>query len=391
MKKFAVFAACLLAGAVLFAQAKRDPVAEGYVDWMEVVDKNHLSGRMLCPSDLRHKFVMVIEVDGKDEAALRKQLLAAVPFAQRNFYMASHSAVAWEHYELKRMPLVAVAVFGVKDPEIVRAALKSKEADASRSLAVYRNGLIPIYARLTYAGAPDNAGKRPYAYLMGVTGTEPLAQGPADRSTLSAFTAAIRTAQAKLKSEGWFWLPFTGSIEEPRHFTSLKKMITAKKPKPLTPVMAKIKRAIASKKAEVAKEAQILYDALEQTRSDLVFRIRAEAAACPHRAAYDIQQLLKFWPTEKKRIADYADKIKSIPEAGQLARIFIQMMEWADPAFTPKNAGAAKKIVAELNKIKKQLEKLKESNVMIIQNGASMLDAEIDELISTIPSKVPEK
>jgi hypothetical protein len=168
-------------------------------------------------------------------------------------------------------------------------------------------------------------------------------------------------------------------------------MITAQKPKPLTPVMAKIKRAIASKKAEVAKEAQILYDALEQTRSDLVFRIRAEAAACPHRAAYDIQQLLKFWPTEKKRIADYADKIKSIPEAGQLARIFVQMMEWADPAFVPKNAAAAKKIVAELNKSKKLLEKLKESKVMIVQNGASMLDAEIDELISSIPSKVPEK
>lgn len=391
MKKFAVFAACLLAGAVLFAQAKRDPVAEGYVDWMEVVDKNHLSGRVLCPSDLRHRFVMVIEVDGKDEVALRKQLLAAVPFAQRNFYVASHGAVAWEHYELKRMPLVAVAVFGVKDPEIVHAALKSKDAEESRSLAAYRNGLIPIYARLTYAGAPDNAGKRPCAYLMGVTGTAPLAQGPADRSTLNAFTAAMRTAQAKLKAEGWFWLPFTGSIEEPRHFTSLKKMITAQKPKPLTPVMAKIKRAIASKKAEVAKEAQILYDALEQTRSDLVFRIRAEAAACPHRAAYDIQQLLKFWPAEKKRIADYADKIKSIPEAGQLARIFVQMMEWADPAFVPKNAAAAKKIVAELNKSKKLLEKLKESKVMIVQNGASMLDAEIDELISSIPSKVPEK
>jgi hypothetical protein len=66
-------------------------------------------------------------------------------------------------------------------------------------------------------------------------------------------------------------------------------------------------------------------------------------------------------------------------------------MEWADPAFVPKNAAAAKKIVAELNKSKKLLEKLKESKVMIVQNGASMLDAEIDELISSIPSKVPEK
>jgi hypothetical protein len=391
MKKFAVFAAGLLAGTVLFAQAKRDPVADGYVDWLEVVDKNHLSGRLLCPSDLRNKFVMVVEVEGKDVAELRKQLIAAVPFLQRNYYMASHGAVAWERYELKRMPMVVVAVHGVKDPQIVQEALRSKDQTEARSLAMYRNGLIPVYARLTYDGAPDNAGKRPYAYLMGVTGTEPLAQGPADRATLGAFTAALRTAQAKLAADGWSWRPFTGSIEEPQFFPALKKMLETKKAKPLTGIMAKIKRSISSKKAEVAKEAQILYDALEQTRSDLVFRIRAEAAACPHRAAYDIQQLLKFWPTEKKRVADYAEKMKAVPEAGVLSRVFMQLMEWADPAFVPKNAGAAKKIVAELNKSKKLLEKLKESKNMMVQNGAAMLDAELDELISTIPSKVPEK
>ena len=80
MKKLPLVAAVALAALSLSAQVKRDPVAEGFVDWIGAVDKNQLSGRNLCPSDLRHKFVIVIEVDGKDEAALRKQLLAAAPF-----------------------------------------------------------------------------------------------------------------------------------------------------------------------------------------------------------------------------------------------------------------------------------------------------------------------
>lgn len=391
MKKLPLVAAVALAALSLSAQVKRDPVAEGFVDWIGAVDKNQLSGRNLCPSDLRHKFVIVIEVDGKDEAALRKQLLAAAPFVQRHFYQSSHHSVAWEHHELARDPFVVVSSFGTKDPEVYRAALKSSDQNDSRALTNYASSLIPVYSALTYAGAADNAGKRPFVYLMGVNGVEPLASGPADRTTLDQVTKAIRTEKAKLKSDGWIWLPFTGSIEEPQHYKALKKTITSKKPKPLTADMAKIKRGIASKKPEVAKESQILYDALEQMRSDLVFRIRAEAAACPHRAAYDIQQLLKYWPTEKKRIGDYAEKIKSIPEAGMLARVFIQMMDMADPEFVPKNVGEAKKLVAELGKCKKLLEKLKDSKNVVVQNGASLLDAEIDELISSLPSRVPEK
>ena len=64
-------------------------------------------------------------------------------------------------------------------------------------------------------------------------------------------------------------------------------------------------------------------------------------------------------------------KIKSVPDAEKLAKIFTKVMVWADSDFVCKNAGEAKKIVAELEKkIKPQIAKMKESNVIVIQNGA---------------------
>jgi len=85
-------------------------------------------------------------------------------------------------------------------------------------------------------------------------------------------------------------------------------------------------------------------------------------------------------------------KLKAVPDAEKLAKIFTKLMTWADPEFVCKNAGEAKKIVAELEKkIKPQLAKMKESKVIIIQNGALIIDSQVDELISSIPSRVPEK
>ena len=41
--------------------------------------------------------------------------------------------------------------------------------------------------------------------------------------------------------------------------------------------------------------------------------------------------------------------------------------------------------------MKKDLEKMKESKVIVVQNGALLMDIQVDELISTIPLKVPSK
>ena len=66
-------------------------------------------------------------------------------------------------------------------------------------------------------------------------------------------------------------------------------------------------------------------------------------------------------------------------------------MELDDPSFVCKSAADAKKIVAELNQAKKAIGKFKESKNIRVQNGALTIDMKLDELISSIPTKVPVK
>ena len=100
---------------------------------------------------------------------------------------------------------------------------------------------------------------------------------------------------------------------------------------------------------------------------------------------------MKFWPSEKKKLDEVMQKIKLVPDAEKLAKMFSKAIVWADPNFVCKNAGEAKKIVAELKKMKPALTKMKESKIIEIQNGALLLDAQVDELMSSIPSRLPEK
>ena len=53
--------------------------------------------------------------------------------------------------------------------------------------------------------------------------------------------------------------------------------------------------------------------------------------------------------------------------------------------------GEAASIVKELQKMKVSLANLKESKVIAVQNGAQVIDAQIDELVSTIPDRVAGK
>ena len=122
-----------------------------------------------------------------------------------------------------------------------------------------------------------------------------------------------------------------------------------------------------------------------------MLRIRLEAAKVPHRAYYDFQQFIKYWPSEKKKLDDVMLKIKQCPDAEQLAKLFSRTMIWSDPGFVCKNAGEAKKIVAELKKMKPLLEKLKDSKVVEVQDGAHRLDGRVDEPIATIPDRIPAK
>ena len=376
---------------------KAEPVAEGYPSWIGAVPKNYITGREICASDLRHKITIVLEVDATDEK-LQSQFIMAGKVAALNPLAGSHFGDNWETRVLPRDIIFVISVRGGgKNPaELVLAAMKPpKDADenVSRMIANIRNLSVPVYSDLTYEGATDSTGKRPYVYVMGPTGAKPLYEGTLTAKADQAVKAAYGKAKKQMSADGFKWDPFVGSIAELKNPLLLKALEKGKtaKTSPLAPVLKAIQKDIVSKDPEKAKEAQILYDALEQTRSDLVMRIKMECRECPHRAVYDVQQLLKYWPGEKKRLEAVAAKLKENPEANKLAQIYCKIMVWADSEFTPKNAGEAKKIVGELNKMKKDIEKLKESKTIVVQNGALLMDSQIDDLISAIPTRVPEK
>jgi len=392
MKKSLMLIAVLGVSALVAAPVvKLDPVAEGFPVWQGVVDKNRISGRTLCPSDLRHKVTVVVEFE--PNAALQSQFVLAASLLQATGLVT----IEWDweaNPTLPRDVLVVLVNRGGgrdKDREAIQAACKYKGEDTtiSAGLTQIRGMGCSMYDDVTFAGAPETAGKRPYVYVMGPTGTTPVFQDALDAKSVSAARKAISAEVAKLKKAENKWEPFYGNIPEPKFNPQLAKALA--KGKPLKPVEVAWLKDVVSKDAERATEAQVLYDALQQTRSDIGYRILMEAGACPHRAYYDLQQLIKYWPGEKKKMAAAEAKIKANPEASKLAQMFCKITAWEDANFMCKNAGEAKKIVQDLKKMKKDLEKLKESQVIVIQNGALLMETHVDTLIETMPARVATK
>ena len=397
MKKLLLVGALFGAMALNAAPGKGETVAEGFPAWSGISAKSYLMGREICPSDLRHKVTIVVEVEPRDD--LHAQFLKAGEVAGLDPNAGNHFGDNWETMVLKRDVIVLISVRGGgKDVlEEVKTALKPpKDADESisRLLANLKSAGLPMYREVTFDGGPETEGKRPFVYVLGHTGKEPIFQGALDAAGIKSVKGAVSKAKKKMSEVNFAWVPFYGSLAEENWPPALVKTIAkgkAQKMNPLATVAKAIAKDIVSKDAEKATNAQISFDALEQTRSDLLMRIKMEYRDCPHRAVYDLQQLLKYWPTEKKRLETVVAKLKTNPEAAKLAQMYCKLMAWAEPDFTCKNAGEVKKIIGELNKMKKDLEKLKESKVIVVQNGALLMDAQVDELISLIPTKVPEK
>ena len=395
MKKGMLTAVTAFAALTLFAAGKTEQVAAGFPAWTGVVPKNHITGREITPSDLRHRFAIVVELEANEKLAaqtIKAADLAAFVQLQPAFN---------ENWETRVFPRDLLVLYSVRGGgkdvgqlmlEAMKTPKDNKDEHVSRALQAIRTPYVAVYSDVTLEGGPDTAGKRPYVYVMGVTGTSPIYQGPLK----SGATKAVSTAIAKAKKElpaGYAWAPFFGSVD-PAKYPALAKAVEkgrAGKSSPLAPLEKVIMKDILAKDAAKAADAQIVYDALNQTRGDLVARIKMEAAACPHRAVYDMQELTRFWPGEKKRLDMVAAKLKSMPEANKLAQIFCKVMPLANPEFTCKSASEAKKWVAELTKMKKDLEKLKESKTVVVQNGAQLLDVQIDELIEVLPTRAPEK
>lgn len=390
---FAIGAATMFAAPA----GKLDPVAEGFPVWKGVTPRNYVLGREICPSELRHRITVVVEVD--PTKALQEQFLLAGEILSKNPLSVSSFGENWETFVLPRNEIHLVSVRGeVKDiQETVRLGMtlpKSAKEEELRMMSYVRTAAVPVYLNVTMESEPNVEGKYPYAYVMGPTGVNPIYKGVLNTKSVPEVKMVIAKERLRLASVETPWVPFFGTVSEDKRplplIKALEKGKTAKV-SPLAPISKAILKDVVSKDLEKAANAQIVYDAIEQCRGDLVLRIKLEMAACPHRAMYDIQQILKYWPGEKKRFDDEMVKVKAVPEAEKLAKIFCKLMNWLDPEFVCKNAGEAKKIVGELNKMKKDLEKLKESKIVVVQNGALLMDAQVDELCSTIPMRVKGK
>ena len=398
MTKQKLVAIALLVPATLLAgpAVKVDPVAEGYPDWQGITSKSYIAGREIGPSDLRHKVTVVIEVEPNEK--LRDQLVAAAPLARRSV-IAAGEGIDFSSWEMPRNIIAVVSCrgFAGKGRATVQAALVRTKDDLVQAQALQAYGKFgaAVYEELTFTGAPDSTGKRPFVYVMGPTGKEPICQGPLNDATVKEAKAAI--AKALKEIVGWDpkWRPFYGTVAEPKFNVALAKALEkgkTAKVSPLAPVSKALLADVKSKDPERAKEAQILFDAIEQTRSDLLLRIQLEGGSSPHCAYYDLETLVKYWPAEGKRLeAANPGLAKMGPELETMGKMYCKLVNWSRPEFTCKNAGEAKKIVQELNKMKKALANPKESKTIRIQNVALLLDVKVDELISSIPARVQPK
>lgn len=367
--------------------AKVAPVASGFPDWRGLTPKAHITGREVTPSDLRHKVTIVIDLELGEK--LDEQLVLAFQVARYGLLVMGE--INWEFAEVPRDVIAVVSVHGARHDAYLEALKPDPKRDKETTYVVKMMATYPTYDAITFTGAPDNGGRLPAVYVMGPTGTEPLFKGALDAEGVKGAVAAVVNAKKEIGAWTTKWRPFFGNIAEPRYNTSLKKALekgrTAKKV-PLDPILRNLLEDVESPDPEKAREAQVLYDAICQTRSELLQRIDMEAKPCPHRAWCDVQTLFRHWPPETKRLEGALAQMKAVPQTETLGKMLARLLEIDDPSFTVKSAAEAKKVVNELAKMKKTLAPLKESKTVVVQNGAVTLDVKIDELLPLVPGKV---
>lgn len=402
MKKLVLMAGSVLLGLVASAALKEDPVAAAFPDWTGVTAKNHITGREISASDLRHKVAIVMEFDAGPN--LQAQLVAAASLAEQGAFNAKgfHN-MTWETAVLSRNVITLVVIHNARSHEDVLASLRvpKDDQDKARILGAYGSPTASplddsgasVYENVTFTGAPSSEGKRPYVYVLSPAGRTVLMEGKLDAAGKTKALAAVAKGKKEIAAWEAPWMPFVGNLPPEKANGALVKALEkgrAGKMSPLEPVAKALVKNILSKDEAVAREAQIQYDAIYQARGELVHRIMLEMK-CPHRAGYDIAELLKYFPREKKRVEAAAAKIAAKPEYATLAKAFGRLMTLADPSFECKSASEAKKIIQELAKIKKKVEGMKETQDITIQNGAMVVEAKIDEVMAVLESVAGSK
>lgn len=334
--------------------AKSDvSVAAGFPVWQGVSDANHVAGRWLCPSDLRDKVVVVIEFDAAEAA---KQLKACLGLTGR---IRVDGIRSYYDFKMPTDQIVVCSNRGTRNDEKVLEAIKRNDAAAGMKVCG-----TPIYNGLTLEGGPAAEGGYPYFYVLGPGGGDPLFKGSVSAKNIAEAGKIIKTAMKDLPP----WEPFVGRTPETKTAAEVRKAVAAGKP--LVPLYKKLLSAIKSKDAAVAAEAQLSYDALERTRSDLAHRIVGESRKSPACAFRDYELLAKFWPTEKARVADAYKTMSSVKEGPTLGRYYTLLLEATQ---SPTSPAAQKALARELKKMPVELAHMKESSNVNVQNDAYYL------------------
>lgn len=390
---------CMLAAAAACGAAKRDknnstdrreewirevkklesePVADGFVKWRGldgVMGNMHLN--RFTPSDLRGRFVIVIELD---DTKVEEQINATLPVRGSGLDFMPGISFDWNFESIDRDVLVVYNLHNLSEKDLEEKVLKS---DAVKRLVSF-----DYFNNVTFDGAPNSETDRPYVYVMGPDGKEPLYKGKMDKvQTPKGVRDAIKKAKAALPT----WRPWYGYVDNVKHIKGFD--VAVEGGKPLVKVIASLKKGILSKDQEVAAESQMLYDALGRTRGDMIYQIRKKVwFGAPVAALYDIEEDVKRFPAMKNTLSPYSEKIAAAhPTAKTVYKHYALYRKYSDPAFHPKSDAEAKKLAAELSKAKQAMEKFANDKDIAIQNLALSLPQRIDDLIAELPGKVLQK
>ena len=85
---------------------------------------------------------------------------------------------------------------------------------------------------------------------------------------------------------------------------------------------------------------------------------------------------------------DVETVLKANKNVGVLGKILEKVMSWEHPGFRCTNAGEAKKITGELQKMKKTVDLIAESKNAALQGEALLLQSRGEALIAEMPDRV---
>jgi hypothetical protein len=367
-----LYAAALAAFSLYAAPAaKIEKVAEGYPNWLGVVDANYLYGRNICSSDLRHKAAIIIFVEAGEN--MEKQLDLCVEFSYRNSGVPPADTV-WETLDnIPRQSIVLVSVIGKVYKSKFVERLKKKDYGNS-----YLNTKVSFYNNVTLVGEPEEFPGFPYVMVMDPKSPVPAWKGKYSQAESAKVLKAFINAKKNIPE----WTPLYG-VAAPAHFEKARQQIAARK---LDAARKTLMGGFSNTDAAVRAEAQMMYDAIEQYRSDLLFRIQQEYVRAPARAFADLQILLKLFPNERRKIQEIDSKLKGKIDATVIGKIFEKMITYSQPDYSPKPS-ELKKNIAEVMRWKKMLAPLKEYNNVSISSQAMLVESQLDSLLENLKAK----